>query len=69
MRAQFPLPHGQRMPCPTNTSVRNMFFEDIIDYVINYVPGFRSEVFKLKDWGNEGLQLVASRFVKQDVRE
>ena len=50
-----PPPGVQRMPCPTNTSVQIVFFEDIINYVLNYVPGFRIEVFKLKDRGNEGL--------------
>ena len=50
-----PPPGVQRMPCPTNTSVQTVFFEDIINYVLNYVPGFRIEVFKLKDRGNEGL--------------
>ena len=37
-------PRVQRMPCPMNTSVRTVFFEDIINYVLNYVPGFRIEV-------------------------
>ena len=40
-------------PCPTNTSVWTVFFEDIINYVFSYVPGFRIQGFKLKDWGNE----------------
>ena len=39
-----PPPRVQRMPCPTNTSVRTVFFEDQNNYVLNYVPGFRIEV-------------------------
>ena len=31
------------------------FFEDIINHVLNYVPGCRIEVFRQKDRGNEGL--------------
>ena len=49
-----PPPLVQRMQCPTSTSVRTVF-EDIINYGLNHVPGFRIEVFRQKDWGNEGL--------------
>ena len=43
--SQYPLPPPvQRMACPTNTSVRTVFLEDIINYVLNYVPGFRIKV-------------------------
>ena len=40
----YPPPCVQRMPCPTNTSIRTVFFEDIISYMLNYVPGFRIKV-------------------------
>ena len=39
-----PPPRVRRMPCPTNTSVRTVFFEDLISYGLNYVQGLRIEV-------------------------
>ena len=39
-----PYPRVQQMPCTTNTSVRAIFFEHIVNQVLNYVPGFKIEV-------------------------